>query len=107
MPPQTRNYTSRPPKPREIAQKRPNLANLEGLWEMSQETPIFVLQYPYSVSKGFCLPPLRRVIPGGIFFVLLRLAGIGTTATPPPGVHIKLPDTLQIRHKCRSSGVDM
>lgn len=23
----------------------------------------------YSVSKGFCLPPLRRVIPGGIFFV--------------------------------------
>ena len=38
----------------------------------------------YSVSKGFCLPPLRRVIPGGIFFVLLRLAGIGTLATPPP-----------------------
>ena len=58
----------------------------------------------YSVSKGFCLPPLRRVIPGGIFFVPSGLPDLAPTATPPPGVHIKLPTTLQIWHKCRTPG---
>ena len=61
----------------------------------------------YSVSKGFCLPPLRRVIPGGIFFVPSGLPGSALLPPLLPGVRIKLPDTLQIRHKCQRSGGDM
>lgn len=61
-------------------------------------------KYPYSVSKGNLFTHPWRGDSGGIFLSSPGLPDLAPTATPPPGVRIKLPTTLQIWHKCRTPG---
>lgn len=71
---------------------------------MSREIHIFALQISLLCFFRNLFTYPWRPSPRGSFLSSPGLPDLAPTATPPPGVHIKLPTTLQIWHKCRTPG---